>query len=79
MTPLKCSYLENPVDGGAWWVAVHGVARSWTQLSDFIFTFTFMHRRRKWQPTPVFLSGESQGWESLVICHLWGRRESDMT
>ena len=34
--------------------------------------FTFMHWRRKWQPTPVFLPGESQGWQSLVGCHLWG-------
>ena len=33
--------------------------------------FPFMHWRRKWQPTPVFLPGESQGWESLVGCHLW--------
>ena len=36
--------------------------------------FTFMHWRRKWQPTPVFLPGESQGWGSLVGCRLWGRR-----
>ena len=43
----------------AWWAAVHGVVKSWTQLSDFIFTF--MHWRRKWQPTPVFLPGEPQG------------------
>ena len=35
--------------------------------------FTFMHWRRKWQTTPVFLSGETQGWGSLVGCHLWGR------
>ena len=35
--------------------------------------------RRKWQPTPVFLSGESQGRRSLVGCRLWGRTESDMT
>ena len=35
--------------------------------------------RRKWQPTPVFLPGESQGWGSLVGCHLWGRTESDTT
>ena len=34
--------------------------------------FTFMHWRRKWQPTPVFLPGESQGQRSLVGCHLWG-------
>ena len=41
--------------------------------------FTLMHWRRKWQPTPVFLPGESQGWGSLVGCRLWGRRESDTT
>ena len=41
--------------------------------------FTFMHWRRKWQPTPVFLPGESQGWRSLVGCRLWGHTESDMT
>ena len=41
--------------------------------------FTFMHWRRKWQPTPVFLPGESQGWESLVGCCLWGRTKSDTT
>ena len=41
--------------------------------------FTFMHWRRKWQPTPVFLPGESHGWRSLVGCPLWGRRESDTT
>ena len=35
--------------------------------------------RRKWQPTPVFLPGESQGWGSLLGCHLWGRTESDTT
>ena len=40
--------------------------------------FTFMHWR-KWQPTPVFLPGESQGWGSLVGCRLWGRTESDVT
>ena len=39
--PLQCSCLENPVDGGAWWAAVHGVAKSRTQLSDFTFTFPF--------------------------------------
>ena len=41
------------MDGGAWWAAVRGIAEGWTRLSDF--TFTFMHWRRKWQPTPVFL------------------------
>ena len=41
--------------------------------------FTFMHRRRGWQPTPVFLPEESQGRGSLLGCHLWGSRESDTT
>ena len=76
-TPLQYSCLEDPMDGGAWWAAVHGVAKSWTQLGNF--AFTFMHWRRKWQPTPVFLPGESQGQQSLVRCHLWGCTESDMT
>ena len=40
-TPLQYSCLENPMDGGAWWAAVHGVAKSRTRLSDFICTFHF--------------------------------------
>ena len=52
------------------------VRHDWvTSLSLFIF----MHWRRKWQPIPVFLTGESQGWGSLVVCCLWGCTESDMT
>ena len=52
-----------------------GVAEGRTRMSDFTFT----HWRRKWQPTPVFLPGESQGQGSLVGCRLWGCTESDMT
>ena len=40
-TPFQCSCLENPMDGGVWWAAVHGVAKSRTGLSDFTFTFHF--------------------------------------
>ena len=40
-TPLQYSCLENPMDGGAWWAAVHGVAEGRTRLSDFTFTFHF--------------------------------------
>ena len=40
-TPLQYSCLENPMDGGAWWAAVHGVAKSWARLSKFTFTFHF--------------------------------------
>ena len=74
-TPL----LENPMEGGAWEAAVHGVAKSRTGLSVFTFTFPFMPWRRNWQPTPVFLPGESQGRGSLVGCRLRGRTESDRT
>ena len=40
-TPLQCSCLENPMDGGAWWAAGHGVATSGTRLSNFTFSFHF--------------------------------------
>ena len=53
-----------------------GVGPNWTTSLSF---FTFMHWRRKWQPTPVFLPGGSQRWWSLVGCCLWGRTESDTT
>ena len=76
-TLLQYSCLENTMDGGAWKAAVHGVAKSRTRLSDF--TFTFIHWRRKWQPTPVFLLGESQGGGSLVGCSPRGREELDTT
>ena len=39
-TPLQYSCLENPMDGGAWWAAIHGVAKSLTQLSNFTFHFS---------------------------------------
>ena len=78
-TPLQYSCLEIP------WMEEPGrlqpmeslrVGHDWaTSLS----LFTFMHWRRKWQPTPVFLPGEFQGWASLLGCCLWGRTESDMT
>ena len=70
----RIPWMEEP--GGLQSMGWLGVGRDWaTSLSLFIF----MHQRRRWQPTPVFLPGESQGWESLVGCGLWGRTESDMT
>ena len=130
-TPLQSSCLENPMDGGAWWAAVHEVAKSLTRLSDFTFTFHFHalekemathssvpawripgtgepggllsmgscrvgHKwsdlaaaaeftwarklpwRRAWQPTPIFLPGESHGQRSLVGYSPWSHKESDM-
>ena len=43
-TPLQYSFLENSMDGGAWWATVHGVAKSRTQLSDFTFYFKSYQR-----------------------------------
>ena len=65
------------MDRGALEASVHGVTKGRTRLSSF--TFTFIHWRRQWQPTPVFLPGESQGRRSLVGCRLWGLAESDTT
>ena len=70
----RIPWVEEP--GGLQSVGSLWVGHDWaTSLS----LFTFMHWRRKWQPTPVLLPGESQGLGSLVGCHLWGRTESNMT
>ena len=70
----KIPWMEEP--GGLPSMGSHRVGHDWvTSLS----LFTVMHWRRKWQPTSVFLPGESQGRGSLVGCRLWGRTESDMT
>ena len=70
----KIPWMEEP--GRLQSMGSQRVGDDWvTSLS----LFTWMHWRRKWQPTPVFLPGESQGWGSLVGCRLWGRTESDMT
>ena len=67
------------MDRGAWWAAVHGVAKSRAGLSDFTFTFHFHALEKEMATTPVFLPGESQGLRSLVGCCLWGGTESDTT
>ena len=78
-TPLqyfawKIPWMEEP--GRLQSMGLLRVGHDWaTSLS----LFTFMPWRRKWQPTPVFLPGESQGQGSLVGCRLWGRTESDTT
>ena len=61
---------------GLWCMGSLGVEHDWVASLSL---FSFMHWRRKWQPTPVFLPGESQGWGSLVGCHLWGCTELDTT
>ena len=70
----KISWMEEP--GKLQSMGSQRVEHDWaTSLS----LFTFMLWRRKWQPTPVFLPGESQGLGSLVGCRLWDRTESDTT
>ena len=77
--PLQYCCLKIP------WMKEPGRLRSMGSLRvghDWVTSlslFTFMHWRRKWQPTPVFLPGESHGWRSLVGCSPWGHTESDMT
>ena len=78
-TPLQYSCLENPMDGGAWTAAVHGSLRVRYGWATSLLLFTFMYWRRQWQPTPVFLPGESQGQGSLMGCRLRGCTESDTT
>ena len=70
----KIPWMEEPgrLQSMGYWRVGHDWA---TSLS----LFTFIHWRRKWQPTPVFLPGESQGQGSLVGCCLWGHTESDTT
>ena len=70
----KIPWTEEP--GGLQSMGSLRVGHNWVTSPSL---FTFMHWRRKWQPTPVFLPGEFQGRWGLVGCHLWGHTESDTT
>ena len=70
----KIPWTEEPG-----WLQSMGSLRVRHNWATSLSLFTFMHWRRKWQPTPVFLPGESQGRQSLVGCRLWGCIESDTT
>ena len=70
----KIPWMEEP--GGLQSMGSQRVGHDW---ASSLSLFTFMHWRRRWQSTPVFLPGESQGWWSLVGCRLWGCTESDTT
>ena len=74
LLPGKIPWMEEP--GGLQSMGSLWVGHYWATSLSFS---TLMRWRRKWQPTPVFLLGESQGRGSLVGCHLWGRTESDTT
>ena len=74
LLPGKIPWTEEP--GGLQSMGSRRVRHDWVSSLSL---FTFMHWRRKWQPTPVFLPGESQGRGSLVGCRLWGCTELDTT
>ena len=76
-TPLQYSCLENPMDGGAWWAAAHGVAESWMRLSDFTFTFHFHALEKEMATHSSVLAWRIPGTAEPVGCHLWGCTESD--
>ena len=78
-TPLQYSCLENPMDGGAWWAAVHGVSKSWTRLSDFTFTFHFHALEEEMATHSSVLAWRIPGTGEPGGCRLWGRTESDTT
>ena len=78
-TQLQYSCLENPMDGGAWWSAVHEVAKSWTRLSDFTLTFHFHALEKEMATHSSVLAWRIPGMGDLVGCHLWGRTESNTT
>ena len=67
------------MDRGAWWAAVHGVAKSLTWLSDFPFTFHFHALEKEMATHSSALAWRIPGTGSLVGCRLWGRTESDTT
>ena len=77
--PLQHSCLENPMDGGAWWAAVHGVAESRTGLSDFTFTFHFHALEKKMATHSNVLAWRIPGTGEPGGCRLWGRTESNRT
>ena len=78
-TPLQYSCLENPCTEEPDRLQSTQSLRVRYNWATSLSLFTFMHWKRKWQPPPVFLPGESQGWGSLVGCRLWSRTESDTT
>ena len=78
-TPLQYTCLENPMDGGAWKAAIHGVAEGQTRLSDFTFTFPFHVLEKEMSTHSSVPAWRIPGTGSLVGCRLWGCTELDTT
>ena len=78
-TPLQYSCLENPMDRGAWWIAVHGVKNSGTRLSDFTFTFHFDALEKEMATHSSVFAWRIPGNGEPGGCRLWGHTESDTT
>ena len=76
--PLQYSCLENPMDGGAWYAAVHGVAKSWIRLSDFTFTF-HLHALEKENGNPLQCSCLNNPMDGGACWAPWGYKERDTT
>ena len=70
---------KNPMDGGGWWAAVHGVAKSQTLLSDLTFTFHFHALEMEMASHSSTLAWRIPGMGEPGGCHLWGCTELDMT
>ena len=70
-TQLQYSCLENPMDGGAWWAAVHGVAMSWARLSDFTFYFPALEKEMETHSSVLVWripgTGETGGLPSMGL------------
>ena len=77
--PLQSSCMGDPRDRGAWWAAVHGVARSRARLSDFTFTLHSHALEKAVAPHSSTVVWEINGRGSLVGCSPWGRKELDTT
>ena len=83
-TPLPYSCLENPMDGGAWWAAVHGVAKNQTWLGDFTFTFHFYALQKEmathssvlaWRIPGMGLHRVGYDWSDLAVAAIWTASE----
>ena len=76
-TPFQYSCLENPMDGGAWWAAVHEITKSQTGLSNFTFAFHFHALEKEMATHSSVLAWRIPGTGEPGGLRLWGRIESD--